>query len=274
MKNEFRDEFDKLLLLDNDKEKIKNNIYRISNINKRKRKMYSLFLSLIFVSFMTFCIAYADDIKDTLNNIFYYHVTKGDYQKKDYIYINSNAVKEINQNANLVSPSKCVAESYSLALLDNLDKDCYPSYTVYELEKELGVKLLKSNYFKNQRAIYDIEVKNNDKYAYLSFGYYINSYFDRKNYLESEPSIYFSYVIKTKYYDRVNEILGIGKSAESKNIEQYYIKKIKTTASIIKKNDNDIYYVFDYDGIIYYGEIVDPNDSVRLAKNIFDSLKY
>ena len=80
--------------------------------------------------------------------------------------------------------------------------------------------------------------------------------------------------IKTKYYDRVNEILGIGKSAESKNIEQYYIKKIKTTASIIKKNDNDIYYVFDYDGIIYYGEIVDPNDSVRLAKNIFDSLKY
>ena len=82
MKNEFRDEFDKLLLLDNDKEKIKNNIYRISKINKRKRKMYSLFLSLIFVSFMTFCIAYADDIKDTLNNIFYYHVTKGDYQKK------------------------------------------------------------------------------------------------------------------------------------------------------------------------------------------------
>ena len=80
--------------------------------------------------------------------------------------------------------------------------------------------------------------------------------------------------IKTKYYDRVNEILGIGKSAESKNIEQYYIKKIKTTASIIKKNDNDIYYVFDYDGIIYYGEIVDPNDSVRLAKNIFDSLNY
>ena len=52
------------------------------------------------------------------------------------------------------------------------------------------------------------------------------------------------------------------------------IKKIKTTASIIKKNDNDIYYVFDYDGIIYYGEIVGPNDSVRLAKNIFDSLKY
>lgn len=40
MKNEFRDEFDKLLLLDNDKEKIKNNIYRISKINKRKRKMY------------------------------------------------------------------------------------------------------------------------------------------------------------------------------------------------------------------------------------------
>ena len=87
MKNEFRDEFDKLLLLDNDKEKIKNNIYRISKINKRKRKMYSLFLSLIFVSFMTFCIAYADDIKDTLNNIFYYHVTKGDYQKKDYMLL-------------------------------------------------------------------------------------------------------------------------------------------------------------------------------------------
>ena len=162
---------------------------------------------------------------------------------------------------------------------------CYETYTFEEVEELLGIELLKSSSFKEEKMFLRRLYKSDDKIAYLELT--IPNVFqvdtkDEMDYLKGE-GLYanFGIVIQTKYLDSDEPMLELAID-ENDELSEYHIKNLDTTASILNWSQgrylNDKRYViFEYDGIIYKAEFMALDNSKTLdedVKKILDSLNY
>lgn len=120
----------------------------ILGYKKRKRNKKIIFSLIMMFSILIIGtgIAYANEIKEIVTSIFTKSYTeKVDGNDVQKIKLKYNGVKEINYNADLKEPTGSGIDSLNN---EPIDKDSYSMYTYEELEKELGIKLLRNDCLK------------------------------------------------------------------------------------------------------------------------------
>lgn len=269
MKNIIKDEFDKLEFSSNTSLNIKNNIYRKYKLRKRNNIFLCSFLFIFIVSITSLFMVRADEIRKSYNNLYYKEYEKSG---EDILEVYSKSKTKINQNANLKSPSLCEVPSYTLVLFDKIGEGCYAEYTHDEIEDMLGISLIHVDYITEEKAIYDMEIKNDDKYSELSFTYYQNYIYDKGNYDETKPSIYFEQFVRTEYYNGTDIIKNLSSSGVKNDTISYYIKSIKTTGIIVKSSEYRASLIFDYNNIVYSIEVI-SDDVIDVIKEIASTIR-
>lgn len=246
-----RNTFDNIKLSKEQDIKILNNIL--------KSKKSPLFLKPIIIGTFVLCIGttlgivHANDLKETFNNLFLKKEVKEENgEKYSIVKSQSNSILKINDDANLFR-------------LNKVEINSKLQYKIGDIEKELGINILKSSLSKNDYLTQEnLELRNNkissgvfsienmtnelpDKITDIGTGEYY------RDFTKCDMKISF----KTQFYDKVsNDPMGLIAPRGTKT-ENYYINKLDTTAFIVKfePNENSIskvwYVIFDYKNIKY-----------------------
>lgn len=274
LRKEAKKTFDKITLSKKREEEILNKILR-------KKKTYQilkpiLVSCLLLAFFTTLGITYAKDIKDTFNSLIIKQVKKEDSNGKySIVKFKSIGIVKIKENADI---SKLKSQKTDKGI----------QYKKEDLEKELSIKMLKSSQFPLEYLTeWDIQYKDN-KITRASF--FIENIsnelpdkitetgvleFHRDN---TMCNMYISF--KTQFYKSTKDEASSFASHGTRT-EEYYIKKLDTTALIIKyEQDEDSHSKvwdihFDYKNISYYFQFyfhgTNPNTEL---KKFMDSLYY
>lgn len=267
-------EYNEFISLVNVSEKLDQKVLD-KTINKKKTINYLkpvlISCAVIIVSIMG--IVYADDIIKTFNTLRY------NYNKEaNRTEIHSDAIAEINYDADIPETERGKFDELELG-----------NYTYEELEKLLGIKLLKSKLFKNNTIHQYITRKVDNKISSASFGIsnLMNYDFKSKYNLPDDwhDEIFeMTFSFKTKYYEKelTNSALNDTKFWISgyPETEEYYIKNLNTSALIIIFGfGKNCIIQFDYDNISYYFDFkflghYDPDSVYYRIEEILESLSY
>lgn len=221
----------------------------ILGYKKRKRNKKIIFSLIMMFSILIIGtgITYAEEIKEIVTSIFTKSYTeKVDGNDVQKIKLKYNGVKEINYNADLKEPTGSGIDSFKN---EPIDKDSYSMYTYEELEKELGIKLLKNDLFKRDKFILKTLEKNDGKIATISL--YMTNVFKYDNKENKNVSfVSFNILIKTKYAERKeNSELNHGNYTDE-TIPKYKVGKLNTIAYGIEYGKRRRVYM-EYDDVIY-----------------------
>ncbi len=221
----------------------------ILGYKKRKKKNKIIFSLIMMFSILIIGtgITYAEEIKEIVTSIFTKSYTeKVDGNDVQKIKLKYNGVKEINYNADLKEPTGSGIDSFKN---EPIDKDSYSMYTYEELEKELGIKLLKNDLFKKDKFILKTLEKNDGKIATISL--YMTNVFKYDNKENKNVSfVSFNILIKTKYAERKeNSELNHGNYTDE-TIPKYKVGKLNTIAYGIEYGKRRRVYM-EYDDVIY-----------------------
>ena len=192
-------------------------------------------------------VTYANEIKEIVTSIFTKSYTeKVDGNDVQKIKLKYNGVKEINYEADLKEPTGSGIDSFKN---EPIDKDSYSMYTYEELEKELGIKLLKNDLFKRDKFILKTLEKKNGKIATICL--YMTNVFKYDNKENKNVSfVSFNILIKTKYAERKeNSELNHGNYTDE-TIPKYKVGKLNTIAYGIEYGKRRRVYM-EYDDVIY-----------------------
>lgn len=247
LKEKYIDNISNIVLTDE-----RNNYLRLETINrykKRKRNKKIIFSLIMMFSILIIGtgITYAEEIKEIVTSIFTKSYTeKIDNNEVQKIKLKYNGVKEINYNADLKEPTGSGIDSFKN---EPIDKDSYSMYTYEELEKELGIKLLKNDLFKRDKFILKTLEKNDGKIATISL--YMTNVFKYDNKENKNVSfVSFNILIKTKYAERKeNSELNHGNYTDE-TIPKYKVGKLNTIAYGIEYGKRRRVYM-EYDDVIY-----------------------
>lgn len=247
LKEKYIDNISNIVLTDE-----RNAYLRLETINrykKRKRNKKIIFSLIMMFSILIIGtgITYAEEIKEIVTSIFTKSYTeKIDNNEVQKIKLKYNGVKEINYNADLKEPTGSGIDSFKN---EPIDKDSYSMYTYEELEKELGIKLLKNDLFKRDKFILKTLEKNDGKIATISL--YMTNVFKYDNKENKNVSfVSFNILIKTKYAERKeNSELNHGNYTDE-TIPKYKVGKLNTIAYGIEYGKRRRVYM-EYDDVIY-----------------------
>ena len=247
LKEKYIDNISNIVLTDE-----RNAYLRLETINrykKRKRNKKIIFSLIMMFSILIIGtgIAYANEIKEIVSSIFTKSCTeKVDGNDVQKIKLKYNGVKEINYNADLKEPTGSGIDSFKN---EPIDKDSYSMYTYEELEKKLGIKLLKNDLFKRDKFILKTLEKNDGKIATISL--YMTNVFKYDNKENKNVSfVSFNILIKTKYAERKeNSELNHGNYTDE-TIPKYKVGKLNTIAYGIEYGKRRRVYM-EYDDVIY-----------------------
>lgn len=247
LKEKYIDNISNIVLTDE-----RNAYLRLETINrykKRKRNKKIIFSLIMMFSILIIGtgITYAEEIKEIVTSIFTKSYTeKVDGNDVQKIKLKYNGVKEINYNADLKEPTCSGIDSFKN---EPIDKDSYSMYTYEELEKELGIKLLKNDLFKKDKFILKTLEKNDGKIATISL--YMTNVFKYDNKENKNVSfVSFNILIKTKYAERKeNSELNHGNYTDE-TIPKYKVGKLNTIAYGIEYGKRRRVYM-EYDDVIY-----------------------
>lgn len=249
-----KETFDNIKLSDK-----RSNEIMLDIINKKHKKTRMFLKPIIISSFILlfgiFGIVHADDIVRTFNTFRY------KFNGVDYVERKSFGTVELNYDADIpeVLPNGDIKNTYSFE----------------EVEKKLGIKLLKSKYFKKD-TLGGGSTKKNGKIADIGFS--IKNFTDYD--LEKDHQRYiemftYSAYMKTKYSDDLNDYDFFGGAMDKP--EEYYIKSLDTTALIITYNRGKGYHVmFDYDNVRYtlhFDFLCEPDKRDNAYKRVTDILE-
>lgn len=221
----------------------------ILGYKKRKRNKKIIFSLIMMFSILIIGtgIAYANEIKEIVTSIFTKSYTeKVDGNDVQKIKLKYNGVKEINYNADLKEPTGSGIDSLNN---EPIDKDSYSMYTYEELEKELGIKLLRNDLFKRDKFILKTLEKKNGKISTISL--YMTNVFKYDNKENKNVSfVSFNILIKTKYAEsKENSELNHGNYTDE-TIPKYKVGKLNTIAYGIEYGKRRRVYM-DYDDVLY-----------------------
>lgn len=244
-KENYKNVISKIKLPEERKEEIYNSV-----INKQKKRQY--FKPVFITATIAFVIligtlgtVYAEEIKTVFTNIVNSTIVKKENKEKRKVEFYSNGISEVNYDANIPETKQYDPKN--------------PNYTYEELETELGIPFLKSDYLGLEDIHLTYVEKKKEKLAEAEFS--IANYGHGEN-----PKVrwQFSFAILTKYAEQKR--LEESRFRAQGNFEQveYYIQSLYTTAYIVKK-DNTFTAIFDYCDVRY--------TLVVLNKQIYESLE-
>lgn len=221
----------------------------ILGYKKRKRNKKIIFSLIMMFSILIIGtgITYAEEIKEIVTSIFTKSYTeKVDGNDVQKIKLKYNGVKKINYNADLKEPTGSGIDSLNN---EPIDKDSYSMYTYEELEKELGIKLLRNDLFKRDKFILKTLEKKNGKISTISL--YMTNVFKYDNKENKNASfVSFNILIKTKYAEsKENSELNHGNYTDE-TIPKYKVGKLNTIAYGIEYGKRRRVYM-DYDDVLY-----------------------
>lgn len=260
----------------------RNNYLKRETINKykkiKKKQNIIIGLTIIFtILIIGTGVTYAKEIKDGISKV----ITKITNLKtqNDSYYTNykleSSARKELNYKANLNEP-RC---QRSFNLFENINDDdaCYFAYTPEELENVLGIKILKNDFFKDNRMLLTkvSRVDENISYIKLHMPNPMNTKFGVRN----QTAVWLDIAMRTKYNDKFIDTVWEANVSSENNIHEYYIKTInekayatyvspKATQNIIIIHDNIAYRLKVHMGTD------DANDPFGTVQKILDAFHY
>ena len=247
LNDSFTNTFDSIKL---SKEKSNSLNKKIIFAYKQKRKKMKIIVSILAIASVLLVgtgIAYANEIKEIVTSIFTKSYTeKVDGNDVQKIKLKYSGVKEINYNADLKEPTGSGIDSFKN---EPIDKDSYSMYTYEELEKKLGIKLLKNDLFKRDKFILKTLEKNDGKIA--TIGLYMTNVFKYDNKENKNVSfVSFNILIKTKYAERKeNSELNHGNYTDE-TIPKYKVNQLNTIAYGIEYGKRRRVYM-DYDDVLY-----------------------
>lgn len=227
-KKEYKNFFNSIYISNDKKKIIMDNI-----IDNKKKKVFFLKPSMaILMLFMTIFLGitvYAAVNSELFNTLVVKYKERKDGEKD--VELSSSAIKEINYQADV----------------SQFDKNGkYKIYSTSEIEKLLGIKILKSGIFKNQNMyINAMEKDKNNNIGYIGINYQETAS-SNNNFIVG----WFKVHITTKYAEskNVNENVNLFWSHDAKEI---FIKNLNTKAMVSKDSDSSFRCRFDYDNIKY-----------------------
>ncbi len=207
--------------------------YIIKNANKKNHFKPVLFATIIciFILLGTLATVYAEEIKDTIVNIFTSNVTRKIDKEKKKTEFYSNSIVKINYDADIPETEQYDTKN--------------PTYTYQELETKLGIPFLKSDFIGLEEISISYVKKQEGKIAEARF-----SVANYKNGERPVERCWISFSLLTKYADQ--DLLKKSRHRAQGNFEnaEYYIHSLNTMAYIIK-SDNVFTAIFDYKGVQY-----------------------
>lgn len=247
LKEKYIDNISNIVLTDERNDYLK--LETINRYKKRKKKNKIVFSLIMIFSILIIGtgITYAEEIKEIVTSIFTKSYTeKIDNNEVQKIKLKYNGVKEINYNADLKEPTGSGIDSLKN---EPIDKDSYSMYTYEELEKELGIKLLRNDLFKRDKFILKTLEKKNGKISTIIL--YMTNVFKYDNKENKNVSfVSFNILIKTKYAERKeNSELNHGNYTDE-TIPKYKVGKLNTIAYGIEYGKRRRVYM-DYDDVLY-----------------------
>ena len=247
MKEKYIDNISNIVLTDERNDYLK--LETINRYKKRKKKNKIVFSLIMIFSILIIGtgIAYANEIKEIVSSIFTKSYTeKVDGNDVQKIKLKYNGVKKINYNADLKEPTGSGIDSFKN---EPIDKDSYSMYTYEELEKELGIKLLRNDLFKRDKFILKTLEKKNGKISTIIL--YMTNVFKYDNKENKNVSfVSFNILIKTKYAERKeNSELNHGNYTDE-TIPKYKVGKLNTIAYGIEYGRRRSVYM-EYDDVLY-----------------------
>lgn len=247
LKEKYIDNISNIVLTDERNDYLK--LETINRYKKRKKKNKIVFSLIMIFSILIIGtgITYAEEIKEIVTSIFIKSYTeKIDNNEVQKIKLKYNGVKKINYEADLKEPTGSGIDSLKN---EPIDKDSYSMYTYEELEKKLGIKLLKNDLFKRDKFILKTLEKNDGKIA--TIGLYMTNVFKYDNKENKNVSfVSFNILIKTKYAERKeNSELNHGNYTDE-TIPKYKVGKIGTIAYGIEYGRRRSVYM-EYDDVLY-----------------------
>ncbi len=247
LKEKYIDNISNIVLTDERNDYLK--LETINRYKKRKKKNKIVFSLIMIFSILIIGtgITYAEEIKEIVTSIFIKSYTeKIDNNEVQKIKLKYNGVKKINYEADLKEPTGSGIDSLKN---EPIDKDSYSMYTYEELEKKLGIKLLKNDLFKRDKFILKTLEKNDGKIA--TIGLYMTNVFKYDNKENKNVSfVSFNILIKTKYAERKeNSELNHGNYTDE-TIPKYKVGKLGTMAYGIEYGKRRSVYM-EYDDVIY-----------------------
>lgn len=244
-------------------------------LNKQVKKNYfnpiviAIVICLVTV-FGTLGTVYAEEIKNAINTI----LMKRTYnEEKHATKLESNGLAIINYNANIPEVESKTKEEISKGIVNEY-------YSYEELEKLLEIKLLKSDYFKNNMLYQNHTKKENGKISEAGFS--IKNFTDVKGDLDNVYSM--GIYIKTKYAPEEIQNLPYYEISGSFLEEEYFIKSLNTNAYIFKtdcSNSSSCFVQtwqikFVYENICYSFKFQFINETTEFIRseifNILESL--
>lgn len=247
LKEKYIDNISNIVLTDERNDYLK--LETINRYKKRKKKNKIVFSLIMIFSILIIGtgIAYANEIKEIVSSIFTKSYTeKVDGNDVQKIKLKYNGVKKINYNADLKEPTGSGIDSFKN---EPIDKDSYSMYTYEELEKELGIKLLRNDLFKRDKFILKTLEKKNGKISTIIL--YMTNVFKYDNKENKNVSfVSFNILIKTKYAERKeNSELNHGNYTDE-TIPKYKVGKLNTIAYGIEYGRRRSVYM-EYDDVLY-----------------------
>lgn len=247
LKEKYIDNISNIVLTDERNDYLK--LETINRYKKRKKKNKILFSLIMIFSILIIGtgITYAEEIKEIVTSIFIKSYTeKIDNNEVQKIKLKYNSVKKINYEADLKEPTGSGIDSLNN---EPIDKDSYSMYTYEELEKELGIKLLRNDLFKRDKFILKTLEKKNGKISTISL--YMTNVFKYDNKENKNVSfVSFNILIKTKYAEsKENSELNHGNYTDE-TIPKYKVGKLNTIAYGIEYGKRRRVYM-EYDDVLY-----------------------
>ena len=219
----------------------------ILGYKKRNKKIIFSVLVITSMILVGTGVTYANEIKEIVTSIFTKSYTeKVDDNDVQKIKLKYNGVKKINYEANLKEPIGGGIDSFNN---EPIDKDSYSMYTYEELEKELGIKLLRNDLFKRDKFILKRLEKKDGKIATIIL--YMTNVFKYDNKENKNVSfVSFNILIKTKYAERKeNSELNHGNYTDE-TIPKYKVNQLNTIAYGIEYGKRRRVYM-EYDDVLY-----------------------
>lgn len=277
IENDYIDNIDKIILTDERNKYLKIQTINRYYKNKKKNSIIFCLVAAFSILIVSAGVTYAEEIKDGISKV----ITKITNLKtqNDSYYTNykleSEARKELNYNANLNEP-RC---QRSFNLFENISDDdaCYSAYTPEELADVLGIKILKNDFFTDNRMLLTkvSRVDGNISYIKLHMPNPMNTKFGVRN----QTAVWLDVAMRTKYNDKNIDTVWEANVSSENNIHEYYIKAInekayatyvspKSTQNIIIIHDNIAYRLKVHMGT------EDANNPFGTVQKILDGFHY
>lgn len=260
----YKDSFDKVQLSQREEETMKNNIIKQYKKVKTRNRIVSYFIVVISICVVGFGIVKAEKIGEFIKDVFIR--TKTDEKGNVYTHGEVTFVKEMNYDADIPEIERSIKGNM---------------YDRSELEKLLGMKFLKSDYFKTDNVEQRATKKVDDKIAFAEFA--INDFVYPKEEdtirIGRRMDMYFS----TKYNDNHTSTFSMSPGVTTK---KYFIKNLNTIATILLINhteaDENISMViteFVYDDVgymlwLHFFRRPTTEEGMKEIKDLLDSFSY